>query len=270
MAMNDNELLRYSRHILLPDVDVAGQERLAQSRVLIVGLGGLGSPVAMYLAASGVGHLCLADFDEVDTSNLQRQVVHTQSSIGINKAESARTALLALNDNVVIETVTDKVEPTAWDALIEPFDVVVDCTDNFPTRFAVNAACYRQKVVLVSGAAIRFEGQLSVFNPSDPASPCYQCLYSPDISESLSCSEAGVLSPLVGVVGSLQALEVVKWISGVGDSLVGRLLLFDAKAHQWRELRLPKDPHCHVCSADNTIECNTQSGNNNLVGDESL
>jgi len=270
MTMNDNELLRYSRHILLPDIDIAGQERLAQSRVLIVGLGGLGSPVAMYLAASGVGHLCLVDFDEVDMSNLQRQVVHTQSSIGINKAESARDALLALNDNVAVDTVTEKVASTAWDALIESFDVVVDCTDNFDTRFAINAACYRQKIVLVSGAAIRFEGQLSVFNPRDSASPCYQCLYSPDISESLSCSEAGVLSPLVGVVGSLQALEVVKWISGVGNSLVGRLLLFDAKAHQWRELTLPKDPHCHVCSAANRMKPRAKSDNNNSIGSQSL
>jgi len=248
MTMTDDELLRYSRHILLPDIDVAGQERLKQSRVLIVGLGGLGSPVAMYLAASGIGHLCLVDFDEVDVSNLQRQVVHSQMSVGNNKAESAKQSLQSLNDQLTVNTITHKIQREEWDSVIQPFDVVVDCTDNFDTRFAINAACYRQKVVLVSGAAIRFEGQLTLFNPKDTASPCYQCLYSPDVSEALSCAEAGVLSPLVGVIGSLQALEVVKWISGAGDSLVGRLVLFDGKAHQWRELKLPKDPGCEVCA----------------------
>lgn len=248
MTMTDNELLRYSRHILLPDIDVAGQERLKNARVLIVGLGGLGSPVAMYLGASGIGHLCLVDFDEVDLSNLQRQVIHSQSSIGINKAASAKAALLAINDNLTVEVIARKLAETEWDALIQTMDVVVDCTDNFATRFAINAACYRQKIVLVSGAAIRFEGQLSVFNPNDSSSPCYQCLYSPDVSESLTCSEAGVISPLVGVIGSLQALEVVKWIADVGRSLVGRLVLFDGKTHQWRELQLPKDPSCLICS----------------------
>jgi molybdopterin-synthase adenylyltransferase len=248
MTMTDDELLRYSRHILLPDIDVAGQERLKQSRVLIVGLGGLGSPVAMYLAASGIGHLCLVDFDEVDVSNLQRQVVHSQMSVGNNKAESAKQSLQSLNDQLTVNTITHKIQREEWDSVIQSFDVVVDCTDNFDTRFAINAACYRQKVVLVSGAAIRFEGQLTVFNPKDTVSPCYQCLYSPDVSEALSCAEAGVLSPLVGVIGSLQALEVVKWISDAGDSLVGRLVLFDGKTHQWRELKLPKDPGCAVCA----------------------
>jgi molybdopterin/thiamine biosynthesis adenylyltransferase len=248
MTMTDDELLRYSRHILLPGIDVAGQERLKQSRVLIVGLGGLGSPVAMYLAASGIGHLCLADFDEVDVTNLQRQVVHSQASVGMSKAESAKQALQGLNDQITIDTINHKIQPEEWDGVIQPFDMVVDCTDNFDTRFAINAACYRQQVVLVSGAAIRFEGQLTVFNPKDAASPCYQCLYSSDVSEALSCAEAGVLSPLVGVIGSLQALEVVKWISGAGDSLVGRLVLFDGKRHQWRELKLPKDPNCAVCA----------------------
>lgn len=249
MTMTDDELLRYSRHVLLPDIDVAGQERLKKSRVLIVGLGGLGSPVAMYLAASGIGYLCLADFDEVDVSNLQRQVVHSQASVGINKAESAKQTLQGLNDRITINTIGHKISSEDWDGIIESFDVVVDCTDNFDTRFAINAACYRQKVVLVSGAAIRFEGQLTVFNPKDAASPCYQCLYSPDASEALSCAEAGVISPLVGVIGSLQALEVVKWISEAGDALVGRLVLFDGKTHQWRELKLPKDPNCVICAS---------------------
>jgi molybdopterin/thiamine biosynthesis adenylyltransferase len=248
MTMTDDELLRYSRHVLLPDIDVAGQERLKQSRILIVGLGGLGSPVAMYLAASGIGHLCLADFDEVDVSNLQRQIVHSQERVGSNKAESAKAMLQGLNDQLSINTITHKILPEEWESIVQPFDVVVDCTDNFDTRFAINAACYRQQVVLVSGAAIRFEGQLTVFNPKDVTSPCYQCLYSPDVTEALSCSEAGVLSPLVGVIGSLQSLEVVKWVSGAGDALVGRLVLFDGKAHQWRELKLPKDPNCTICS----------------------
>lgn len=245
--MRDDELLRYSRHILLPEMDIAGQERLNQARVLVVGLGGLGSPVALYLAASGVGHLSLVDFDEVDMSNLQRQIIHAQSDIGSNKAISAQQTLQELNASVSVDAISHRVNNEDWDTLVQSHDVVVDCTDNFDTRLAINAACYRQRVALVSGAAIRLEGQLSVFDPNNPHSPCYQCLYSDSVSEALSCSEAGVLSPLVGVVGSLQALEVVKWIAGVGDTIVGRLLLFDAKSHQWRTLTLPKDPDCLVC-----------------------
>jgi adenylyltransferase/sulfurtransferase len=246
--MNDEELLRYSRHILLPDIDVEGQLALKNARVLIVGLGGLGSPVAMYLAAAGVGHLCLADFDSVDLSNLQRQVVHTQSTIGLNQAQSAKAALLALNPLLSVETIERKLADGEWDELIQTMDVVVDCTDNFASRFALNAASYRQKKPLVSAAAIRFEGQLSVFDHRYADSPCYQCLYSPDASDELSCSEAGVVSALVGVMGSLQALEAVKLITQTGESLNGRLILFDAKNHQWRELQLPKDPGCRLCS----------------------
>lgn len=246
--MNDDELLRYSRHILLPDIDMAGQQALNNARVLIVGLGGLGSPVAMYLGAAGVGHLCLVDFDAVDVSNLQRQVVHQHNNIGQNKAESAKAALMALNPLLTIDTVVSKIAD--WDKVVSSVDVVVDCTDNFTTRFAVNAACYRQKKPLVSAAAIRFEGQMSVFDHRDTASPCYQCLYSPDASDDLTCSEAGVIAPLVGVMGSLQALETLKLIAGVGESLVGRLVLFDAKNHQWREMKLPKDPLCALCSVN--------------------
>ncbi|MFT5421169.1 MAG: molybdopterin/thiamine biosynthesis adenylyltransferase [Candidatus Endobugula sp.] len=246
--MNDEELLRYSRHILLPDIDVEGQQALKNARVLIVGLGGLGSPVAMYLAAAGVGHLCLADFDDVDLSNLQRQVVHTQSTIGLNKAQSAKAALLALNPLLRVVTIERKLLDGEWDKLIQTMDIVVDCTDNFASRFALNAACYRQKKPLVSAAAIRFEGQLSVFDHRYADSPCYQCLYSPDASDELSCAEAGVVSALVGVMGSLQALEVLKLITHTGESLNGRLVLFDAKNHQWRELQLPKDPQCALCS----------------------
>jgi molybdopterin-synthase adenylyltransferase len=234
--MSDDELLRYSRHILLPEVDIAGQEALQQARVLVVGLGGLGSPVAMYLAAAGVGQMTLVDFDVVDLSNLQRQVVHTQNTLGMNKAQSAKSALLALNPLVNIEVVTQQVAAEQWDELMTSMDVIVDCTDNFSTRFALNASSYRQKKPLVSGAAIRFEGQLSVFDHRNPQSPCYQCLYSPDASDDLRCSEAGVIAPLVGVIGSLQALEVVKLITETGASLAGRLLLFDAKTHHWREM----------------------------------
>lgn len=244
--MNDEELLRYSRHILLPDIDVAGQQAFAQAKVLVIGLGGLGSPVAMYLAAAGVGHLCLVDFDVVDVSNLQRQVVHDQDRLGQNKATSAKAALHKLNPLIQIDTIEQKVE--SWDALVGAADIVVDCTDNFTTRFAINAACYQYKKPLVSAAAIRLEGQLSVFDHRDPQSPCYQCLYSPDNSDELRCAEAGVMAPVVGVMGSLQALEVLKLIAGIGTSLVGRLVLFDAKHHQWREMGLPKDPGCTLCS----------------------
>ncbi|MGS2717678.1 HesA/MoeB/ThiF family protein [Eionea flava] len=246
--MNDDELLRYSRHILLPDVDIEGQERLKNARVLVVGLGGLGSPVALYLAASGVGHLSLVDFDDVDVSNLQRQIIHGQSDITHNKAVSAQRSVRALNTSVSVDAIVQRVDNESWDALVKTHDVVVDCTDNFETRLAINASCQRQQVVLVTGAAIRLEGQLSVFDPSNAQSPCYQCLYSGEVNDALTCSEAGVLSPLVGVVGSLQALETVKWIAGIGESMVGRLLLFDAKTHQWRTLNLPKDPACTVCS----------------------
>lgn len=244
--MNDNELLRYSRHILLPEIDIAGQQALLDARVLMVGLGGLGSPVAMYLGAAGVGHLSLVDFDHVDVSNLQRQIVHQQGNIGVNKAESAKQALHHLNDSISIDVITERVDE--WGDLVASVDVVVDCTDNFATRFAINRACAIAGKPLVSAAAIRMEGQLSVFDHRDENSPCYQCLYSPDASDDLTCSEAGVLSPVVGVMGSLQALEVIKVITGVGELAVGRLVLFDAKRHQWREMALAKDPSCPVCA----------------------
>jgi len=217
----------------------------------VIGLGGLGSPVAMYLAASGVGHLHLVDFDTVDVSNLQRQVVHTEQTLGVNKAESAKQVLLALNPLITVTTITEKVAPSAWVNVLDNIDIVVDCTDNFATRFALNRACFTLKKPLVSGAAIRMEGQLSVYDFRLGSSPCYQCLYSPDATDDLRCAEAGVLSPVVGVMGSLQALETVKLITQTGDSLVGRLLLFDAKSHQWRTLLLPKDPACLLCSSDN-------------------
>ncbi len=246
--MTDDELLRYSRHILLADIDVAGQESLCQAHVMIVGLGGLGCPVALYLAASGVGHLTLVDFDEVDASNLQRQIAHTQQHIGLNKAKSAMLSVQQINPSVTVDTIEEKVDSDEWQVHLETVDIVADCTDNFATRFALNKAGYHAKKPLVSGAAIRFEGQLSVFDFRDPQTPCYQCLYSDQIDDNLSCAESGVLSPVVGVIGSLQALEVIKLIVNIGNSLTGRLLIFDAKHHQWQELQLPRDSSCPICS----------------------
>lgn len=245
--MNDQQLLRYSRQIMLPEVDIEGQEKLLTARVLIVGLGGLGSPVAMYLAAAGVGHLILADFDSVDLSNLQRQIAHTSSRIGENKAQSAAKTLGELNPEIgitCVETLLDEVELIKQ---IEQVNVVVDCTDNFHTRFAINAACVNAKVPLVSGAAIRLEGQVAVFDMRDKTCACYRCLYEESLDD-LSCAANGVLAPLVGIIGSVQALETIKLICGVGTSLAGRLLLFDAKHTEWREIKLIKDSTCPVCA----------------------
>lgn len=247
--MQDEELLRYSRHILLPGLDVEGQEKLLAATVLIVGLGGLGSPVALYLAASGVGHLVLADDDEVELSNLQRQIAHRTQDIGDRKVESARDACLAVNPGVRISVRDERLEGAALLAAVAAVDLVVDCSDNFATRFALNEACVAFRKPLVSGAAIRSEGQLSVFDSGQVSSPCYRCLYSPDSGEEqLNCSEAGVLAPIVGVIGSLQALESVKMLSGFGEPLTGRLLLLDGATMDVRTLKLGKDPACPVCS----------------------
>lgn len=245
--MNDNQLLRYSRQIMLPDIDIEGQEKLLAAKVLIVGLGGLGSPVAMYLAAAGVGHLVLADFDQVDLSNLQRQIAHTTASIGLNKAQSAAKTLRELNPDIQIDCIETMLDADALLAQIKQVNLVVDCTDNFQTRFAINHACVTAKVPLVSGAAIRLEGQVSVFDPRDSDSPCYRCLYS-EANDDLTCAANGVLAPLVGIIGSVQALEAIKLLTGFGQSLAGRLLLLDARYLQWREIKLRKDPQCSVCA----------------------
>ncbi|WP_331346166.1 molybdopterin-synthase adenylyltransferase MoeB [Cellvibrio sp. UBA7661] len=245
--MNDEQLLRYSRQIMLPDVDIDGQEKLLAARVLIIGLGGLGSPVSMYLAAAGVGHLVLADFDSVDLTNLQRQIAHTGARIGMNKSASAAQALRELNPEVRIECIEQVLDADNLAGQVKRADVVVDCTDNFATRFAINAACVAAGVPLVSGAAIRLEGQVAVFDPRQQNSPCYRCLYEDD-TDDLTCAANGVLAPLVGVIGSMQALETIKLICGFGTSLAGRLLLLDARHSQWREMKLPKDPECPVCS----------------------
>lgn len=247
--MNDEQLLRYSRQIMLPEVDIDGQEKLLSSRVLIVGLGGLGSPVALYLAAAGVGHLVLADFDEVDLSNLQRQIAHKQTDVGRLKVISAADSVAALNDTIKVTTITSALE---GDELIEQArlaDAVVDCTDNFAIRFALNEACVKTKTPLISGAAIRLEGQVSVYDASNPDSPCYRCLYQEGEDTQMTCSETGVIAPLVGMIGTTQALETLKVLTGLGKSLVGRLLLLDAKNLEWRTMKLKRDPNCPVCSS---------------------
>lgn len=247
--LNDEELLRYSRQILLQQVDIAGQLRLKNSRVLIVGVGGLGSPVALYLAAAGVGELHLADFDTVDLTNLQRQIAHDTASVGQAKVDSAAARLRAINPLARLQLHRSALDADSLASAVAAVDVVLDCSDNFATREAVNAACVSAKKPLVSGAAIRLEGQLSVFDPRLATSPCYHCLYGHGSEAELTCSEAGVVGPLVGLVGSLQALEALKLLAGFGEPLVGRLLLIDALGSRFRELRVKRDPACTVCGA---------------------
>jgi molybdopterin-synthase adenylyltransferase len=246
--MDDQQLLRYSRQIMLPQVDIAGQQKLRDASVLIIGLGGLGSPIAMYLAAAGIGKLTLVDHDKVDLSNLQRQIVHTTNSIGVDKVESARQALLKLNPETQIETINRQLDETALGEQVNQADVVIDASDNFPTRFQLNRVCVKNKTPLVSGAAIRLEGQVSVFDASNPDSPCYQCLYKDGEETEETCSENGILAPVAGIIGSVQATEAIKIILGLGETLVGRLLILDAQTMEWREVKLKKDPGCPVCS----------------------
>jgi molybdopterin/thiamine biosynthesis adenylyltransferase len=245
--MNDDQLLRYSRQIMLPQVDIAGQERLLAARALIVGAGGLGSPAAMYLAAAGVGRLVIADHDAVELSNLQRQLLHHDSDLGLNKADSARQALAAINPEIRVTPIAENLHGERLEEEVRHAGVVLDCSDNFATRFAVNRACIRQRTPLVSGAAIRMEGQLSVFDPRDDNSPCYSCLYREGEEEDQTCSDTGVLAPVTGIIGTLQALEAMKLILSLGETLTGRLLLFDGLSHEWRTLKLHRDPGCPVC-----------------------
>ncbi|MCW8825702.1 MAG: molybdopterin-synthase adenylyltransferase MoeB [Gammaproteobacteria bacterium] len=245
--MNDEQLLRYSRQILLPHVDVAGQQKLNSARVLIIGMGGLGSPVATYLAAAGVGELVLVDFDTVDLSNLQRQIIHATSNVGEPKVDSARARIADINPEVKVETISTKLAGEALTLEVEKANIVVDCTDNFEARFELNRACVRAGTPLVSGAAIRFEGQVTVFN-NDGNSPCYRCLYRDEGEEELRCSENGILAPVVGVIGTLQATEVLKTIMGIGETLNGRLMIFDGLMMEWRTMKLRRDPDCPVCS----------------------
>lgn len=247
--MNDDQLLRYSRQIMLPGLDIEGQERLRDSRVLIVGLGGLGSPAAMYLAGGGVGTLVLADFDRVELSNLQRQIIHRSADIGRLKVDSAAAAVHALNPEVQVESVTKTLDPDNLPILVESVDLVLDGSDNFATRYAVNAACLSARRPLVSGSVIRMEGQVAVFRADRHGEPCYHCVY-PDAGEAgETCSETGVLAPLPGVIGSIQAVEAMKILVGLGQPLDSRLLVVNAMTMQFRTLRLRADPSCPACSA---------------------
>jgi adenylyltransferase/sulfurtransferase len=234
---------------MLGDVDIEGQQRWLDSRVLILGVGGLGSPVAMYLAAAGVGHLVLVDDDQVEMTNLQRQIAHNTASIGQSKVESAAATLAQINPDIEVTTRAERLDEAALMEQVANVDLVVDCTDNFTTRFMLNRACVAHKKPLVSGAAIRMEGQISVYHPGVEGSPCYQCLYKEGEDEALTCSEAGVLSPLVGIIGSMQALEALKVLASIGTPLIGRLLLLDAKHMEWRSLKLSPDPECPTCQS---------------------
>ena len=246
--MNDNQLLRYSRHILLPKIGYEGQEKLTKSHVLIVGAGGLGSPAALYCAASGVGKLTICDFDVVDLTNLQRQIIHTTQSVGINKAVSAQQTIYEINPEITVQTIQQKSSEAEFKILAEQADVVIDCSDNFATRYALNRVCLQLKKPLVSGAAIGFEGQISVFDFRHETSPCYHCLF-PDTGEDtdLRCATNGVFAPLVGMIGTTQAAEALKLIMNIGKSLQGRLLLLDTLAMEWRTIKLARDPKCAEC-----------------------
>ena len=248
--MNDKQLLRYSRQIMLPQLDAAGQQKLLDSTALIMGMGGLGSPVALYLAAAGVGHLILVDFDDVEISNLQRQILHSTNDIGKSKVESARLTLADLNPEVKVTAINKKLDIEGLVNYCHQADIVIDGTDNFDTRFMVNKACVKTATPLVSGAAIRMEGQLSVFM-NDGTGPCYRCLYREEGEEDLRCSENGVLAPIVGVIGSMQAVEAIKILAGIGETLSGRLLVMDALHMEMRTLKLKKDPGCPVCGNSN-------------------
>ena len=234
---------------MLPEMDVAGQQSLMNSSVLIVGMGGLGCPASMYLAAAGVGHITIADDDVVDVTNLQRQIAHSHSKLGEPKVKSAKSVLLGLNKDIEVTIIQERLEGVLLDNVVRSVDVVVDCCDNFSTRFAVNSSCLRHSKPLVSGAAIRMEGQVAVFDSRDSASPCYQCLYS-NGEQDETCSTNGIMSPVVGIIGSVQAMEAIKIISNLGKTLTGRLMLLDAFRSQWREMRLLKDPSCEACGSD--------------------
>lgn len=246
--MNEQQLLRFSRQIMLPEMDIAGQQKLIDARVLIVGVGGLGCPAAMYLAAAGVGKLTLADDDIVELTNLQRQIAHAEQSLGQLKVESARERLLSLNPDAEVTALPHRLEGARLNDAVAQADLVLDSCDNFETRFAINESCIANRKPLISAAAIRMQGQIAAFDPHIAESPCYHCLY-PRMGElDTSCSTNGVMAPLVGIIGSVQAMEAIKMITGIGQTLVGRLLLLDAATMQWREMKLPKDPNCEFCA----------------------
>ncbi|MEK8030256.1 HesA/MoeB/ThiF family protein [Ideonella sp. DXS29W] len=248
--MTDDDLLRYSRHILLDEIGIEGQARLAAGHALIIGAGGLGSPVSLYLGTAGVGQITLVDHDAVDLTNLQRQIAHTMARIGTPKAESARTAMLAINPTLQVRAICQRADAASLDELVAEADVVVDCSDNFSTRHAVNAACVRHAKPLVAGAAIGFDGQISVYDTRQATAPCYACLFPPDATtEETRCALMGVLAPLVGIIGTMQATEALKLLAGVGESLAGRLLMLDARSMRWDEIRLARQADCPVCAS---------------------
>ncbi|MCB1734119.1 MAG: molybdopterin-synthase adenylyltransferase MoeB [Gammaproteobacteria bacterium] len=245
--MNDEQLLRYSRQILLPQFDIEGQQKLLDAHVLIIGAGGLGSPIALYLAAAGVGHIAISDFDKVELSNLQRQIAHSNRDIGRAKVDSARDAMLELNPDIDVRVIDHALQDPELSAEVRSVDLVIDGSDNFATRFAINHACVDTRTPLVSGAVIRMEGQLAVFRPDLDDQPCYHCLYGEGEELAETCSQTGVLAPVAGTVGCLQATEAIKILSGVGEPLNGRMLVIDAATMHFRTLRIPRDPHCPVC-----------------------
>lgn len=247
--MNDDQLLRYSRQIMLPQIDIEGQQKLLAANILIIGAGGLGSPAAIYLAAAGVGTLTIYDNDIVDLSNLQRQIAHYTPDIGTDKVISTQKTLKQLNPEVKVRAVKQKLEGEQLDLEVRQADVVLDCSDNFTTRFAINAACVKHQTALVSGAAIRFEGQVTVFTPGKNNSPCYNCLYNSDGEELQNCATNGVIAPITGIVGSIQALEAMKLIMAIGETLTGRLLLLDGLTMEWNTMKLRKNPNCPSCGS---------------------
>ena len=246
--MTDDQLLRYSRHILLEEIGIDGQARISGGHALIVGAGGLGSPVALYLGSAGVGHITVVDHDTVDMTNLQRQIIHTMSRVGAPKALSAQAAIAAINPEVQVTPITARADAVLLDTLVAQADVVLDCCDNFATRHAINAACVRHRKPLVSGAAIRFDGQLCVYDARQASSPCYACMFPPDAQiEETRCATMGVFAPLVGIIGSMQAAEALKLLSGAGPALTGRLLMLDGRAMEFTEVRIARQAGCPVC-----------------------
>lgn len=246
--MNDEQLLRYSRHLLLEEIDIAGQEKLLNTHALIIGVGGLGSAAAPYLAAAGIGHITLVDDDQVELTNLQRQIMHTEKMLGKSKVMSGKEFLQQLNAGAHIETIQAKATVSLLDELLPSVDIVLDCTDNFATRQLINASCFKHQTPLVSGSALRFDGQISVFDPRNPASPCYACIFSPNEQfEETSCSSMGIYSPLVGIIGAMQAAQALQVIIGFGEPLVGRMLLWNARSTQIDEFKISRNPECPVC-----------------------
>ena len=248
--MNDDQLLRYSHHILLDELGIEGQQRLLSAHALVIGAGGLGSPVALYLATAGVGHITLIDHDTVDLTNLQRQIAHNMARIGLPKAASAAQTMHAINPEVKVTALHERADAARLASLLVGVDVVLDCSDNFATRHAVNAACVAQHKPLVSGAAIGFDGQISVYDTRNDANPCYACIFPPEAAfEEVRCSTMGVFAPLVGIIGTMQAAEALKLLVGIGSSLAGRLQMLDGRNMEWTEIRLPRNPQCSVCAA---------------------